>query len=82
MHQIVHAFNLTCGMPQKCIVDIFPFDTASVVRNPDQCDPAVFNFYCDGICPGVDRIFCQFLDNRCLSFNDFSGRDLIDRNLI
>ena len=80
--QFLHRPELACGMAQKRRAHLIRRDSGTIVRDPDQADPSVFDLHGDRRCVGIQGVFHQLLYHRCRTLHDFSRCDLIDRRLI
>ena len=53
-------------------------DAVTVVHDPDQFGPTLFEIDVDARCAGVDGVFQQFLDDAGGPLDDLAGGDLGD----
>ena len=69
-------------MSQKCQRDLILFNSAAIVRNPDEGNPSLTDLHRDRSCLRIDRILQELLHHRSRTLNDLAGCDLVDGILI
>ena len=69
-------------MAQKSKRNLIFFNSASIVRHPDEGDSSLPDFHRDRSCLRVDGILQKLLHHRSRPLNDLTGCNLVDGILI